>query len=318
MYRGRGGKVRSHLGIEYDKYKKNLPATEETSKSGGHELIYPLQRHELLEIFDGIAKDLSGGKVPEATIDFYLEKLNQAFNVLKINTVEAQASFLANAYEESDQFRYMTETQKAISSNQPYQADPTKVKLNETWLNKAAAKRIPGVINYEPGGSINPMSDWQKSFIGRGPVQVTHRHYYVQAIAVLEKRAEELEKADPKSSDAKDIREAIDHIKSDPRQAANPKYAFFFSAAFMKMPDSAKGTRGDVKATKGQVTSWMGKQTKAAEKKKRAAYKKAFGVLKAKYDLEREEAAGLEVKGQSPSYAEAEDRAARGLGLAQE
>jgi predicted chitinase len=285
MYEGKGGKVRSHLGVEYEDYKKGLKPTEASSVTGGLPLRDPLSYGQLLQVFTGMAQDLADKKVDLATVELYVKRLNKAFETFKIDTVEARASFIANAWRESDQFRYMTETEKAVASNQPYQTDPTQVKLNTTWLNKAAAGKIPNVINYEPGGSINPKNDWQKSFIGRGPIQVTHRHMYVQTLAVMEKRAEELEKDNPDSQDAKDLREAIDKIKTDPRQAANPKYAFLFSAAFMKMPDD-EGVRGDVKATKGKVTSWMGKQPADAKKDKEKAYAKAYDVL---YEQYREE-----------------------------
>lgn len=286
MYQGKSGKVTSHLGVEYEDYKKGLKGTEASSATGGLPLRDPLSYGQLLEVFTGMAQDLADKKVDLATVELYTKRLNQAFQTFKIDTVEARASYIANAWRESDQFRYMTETEKAVSSNEAYQTDPTKVKLDTTWLNKAAAGKIPNVINYEPGGSINPAKDWQKSFIGRGPIQVTHRHMYVQTLAVMEKRAEELEKENADSQDAKDLREAIDKIKTDPREAANPKYAFLFSAAFMKMPDDT-GVRGDVKASKGQVTSWMGQQPSEAKKDKQKAYKKAYDVLYEQYRQEQ-------------------------------
>jgi hypothetical protein len=297
MYRGKGGKVRSHGQKEYEVYKRGLGETRASSEAGGHAFheFSPITREELLTVFKGVAKDIAG-KVGddratlEAIVDSYLAKLNQAFETFKIDTVEAQASYMANAWRESDQFRFMTETQKAVKSNKPYESDPTKVKLNTSWLDKAATGKVVNpdgsvtkVVNYEPGGSINPMTDWQQSFVGRGPIQVTHRHFYVQALAVMENRAEELEKKDTNSQDAKDLREAIDAIKVDPRQAANPKYAFMFSAAFMKMPDD-EGVRGDVKATKGQVTSWMGVQPSDAKKDKEKAYAEAVKMLMPKWE----------------------------------
>ena len=297
MYRGKDGKVRSHGQKEYEVYKRGLGETRASSEAGGHAFhtFSPITREELLTVFKGVAKDIAGKQgderaTLEAIVDSYLAKLNQAFETFEIDTVEAQASFIANAWRESDQFRFMTETQKAVKSNKPYESDPTKVKLNTSWLDKAATGKVVNpdgsvtkVVNYEPGGSINPMTDWQQSFVGRGPIQVTHRHFYVQALAVMENRAEELEKKYKNSQDAKDLREAIDAIKVDPRQAANPKYAFMFSAAFMKMPDD-EGVRGDVKATKGQVTSWMGFQPSDAKKDKEKAYAEAVKMLMPKWE----------------------------------
>jgi len=106
----------------------------------------------------------------------------------------------------------------------------------------------------------------------------------------MQKRAEELEKADPKSPEAAKLRTAIDKIARDPREAANPEYAFLFSAAFMKMPDDT-GVTGDAKASAGQVTSWMGKQPAEAKKNKDAAYKVAHEVLMKKWQAQQDAAA---------------------------
>lgn len=311
MYKGVGDKVRTFQGkggaskdvLTYDEYKDTLTPTELSSASGGHALVTPLENSELRRIFDDAAKALGDPK-PDPKALAYLDKLNQGFRVMKIDTVEAQASFLANAYHESGQFRFFTETEGAIKSNSPFQSNPA-VKLDTSWLNcaatvsaakkagteaasKAAApdcwKKAGGAIDFETGGSINPKADWQQSFIGRGPIQVTHRHGYVQVIAVLEQRFEEMEKETPGSQDAKDLREAIDKIKTDPREAANPKYAFLFSAGFMKMPDvsptpGVPGVRGDVKATQGRVTDWMGSQPDKIQKRKQTAFDAAKKVL---------------------------------------
>jgi hypothetical protein len=61
----------------------------------------------------------------------------------------------------------------------------------------------------------------------------------VEVIAMLEKAAEQYERAagggNLKLSEyAALAREAADAIKADPQQAANPRYAFLVSAAFMK------------------------------------------------------------------------------------
>src|SRR4029077_3932205 len=131
------------------------------------------------------------------------------------------------------------------------------------------AGKIKGVTGYETGGTINPLGNWQQSFIGRGPIQVTHRHNYVQVIAILENRLEELERQDPDAQDTDDLRKAIDAVKANPQRAADPRYAFLFSAAFMKMADEQTGARGDEKANRGQVTSWMGKQFSAKKKQEK-------------------------------------------------
>ncbi len=305
MYRGQGDKK------EYVDYRDNLPETKASSEVGGYRRAQgagdfhafsefsPITPDELLTVFKGVAQDIDNKQGEEksklkATIDSYVEKLNQSFKIFKIDTVEAQASYIANAYHESVQFRYMTETQMAVRDNKPYESDPKKVRLNTTWLDDAIDGTVTDpdgtirqVNNYERNGSINAVSDWQQSFIGRGPIQVTHDHNYLHVLAVMEKRAEELEKVDPGLQDAKDLREAIDKIKMDPREAANPKYAFMFSAAFMKMPDT-RGVRGDVKATQGHVTDWMGPQPPNKKREKMETYKEARDMLMVKWIMDQD------------------------------
>jgi predicted chitinase len=283
-YHSRDGKVKSFFGKDYETYLGELGSTQASSKYGGKLITEPITTDELLEIFDGVKQDIDNQKVKRSVIDGYVNQLNQAFRTLKIDTIEAQASYIANAYIESDQFRAMTETQKAVQGNSLYQDDPHAVKLDEKWLNDAAAGEKENVTGYETGGSINPIGNWQESFIGRGPIQVTHRYYYVQCIAILENRARELE-AEAKKEDAQYLYKVAAAIKADPAQAANPKYAFLFSAAFMKMKDG-EGEAGDAKASRGKVTSWMGPQHKDKKVKKDAAYEKAKKVLKRKVSSE--------------------------------
>lgn len=302
MYRGADSEVRSHLQLPYDDYKAGLAPTQASSETPGarHPLDpkEPLTTDELLEIFTGVAADIEAGKVSRELIDSYVARLNSAFVTFALDTVEAQASFLANAYRESDQFRFLTETEKAVKSNPPYQADPRNARLFEGYLQCAAKRsdevkrglkptddaQCPNVIDYELGGSINATGQWGESFIGRGAIQVTHRHAYVQVLAVMEHRADELESADRDSSEAKALRSAIEAIAADPRQAANPAYSFLFSVAFMKVPDDSEGHEtGDAKASRGQVTSWMGQQPADAKAAKDAAYHKAHRVLMGKW-----------------------------------
>ena len=69
----------------------------------------------------------------------FVTEMNTAFRIMKLDTIEAQAAMLGNAYVESDQFRRLTETQKA---SQRYETDPTQVDMDEGWLNRAAAGQI--------------------------------------------------------------------------------------------------------------------------------------------------------------------------------
>jgi predicted chitinase len=298
------GKVRSRSQT-YEKYMSGVGETKASSESGGHKLEGELQRDELLAVYRQVAADVKENPSLGTTIDAYIKSLNQAFRLMLIDTVEAQAAYIANAYVESNQFRYMTETEAARAANlpkdqkHPYQSDPTKVKLATSWLDEAAKapedrnpktkEQFKNVTGYDPQGSINT-GDWNRSFIGRGPIQVTHRYNYVQVIAILENRLKELLEGEPGSDDAKLVREAIDKIKTNPAEAANPKYAFLFSAAFMKMKDPKAGLRGDEKATRGQVTGWMGPQYDQETKKTKVkAYDQANAILMKRHKAEQKD-----------------------------
>jgi len=182
----------------------------------------------LKEIYAGLKADVTSDPAKEAKAKKYLEHLNKAFKIMKIDTVEAQAVYLAHAFIESDQFRQFTETQGSINEGaQKWMDDPTQVQINKSDLKK----------RYALGGSVNPTGGFE--FIGRGPVQVTHKAEYVEVIAMLEKTADQYEK-DAKPGDAKakeyaDLaRKAAKDIRADPRKAADPEYTFLVSAAFMK------------------------------------------------------------------------------------
>jgi hypothetical protein len=114
-------------------------------------------------------------------------------------------------------------------------------------------------------------------FIGRGPVQVTWETGYVQALAYVEARGEQLtaeanerEKQAPGSPEVKRLRElaalasrAVAAIKADIKQAANPEYAFLFSTALMhvtkglKRSASLKGIQSPAFAGHGAEDQWV-------------------------------------------------------------
>jgi predicted chitinase len=182
----------------------------------------------LKEIYSGLKADVTADPDKEKKAQKYLEHLNKAFKIMKIDTVEAQAVYLAHAFIESDQFRQFTETQGSLNEGaQKWMDDPTQVQINKSDLKK----------RYALGGSVNPTGGFE--FIGRGPVQVTHKAEYVEVIAMLEKAADQYQK-DANAGDAKakeyveSARKAARDIKADPRKAADPEYTFLVSAAFMK------------------------------------------------------------------------------------
>jgi hypothetical protein len=277
---------RASWGTEYDakdeareaKLKAGIGEIKETSKIDpmGTEAADEIPPGVLEKIYPFLKADLDKGKVTAATVERYRNYLNKAFQVMKINTVEAQANFLAHASEESGQFRAFTETQ---GESQHWEEDPGKVKLTPSALPKDK--------------DVNPKGNWE--FIGRGAVQVTHEGTYVEVIAELEKAAEQYQrdakKGDTKAADlAAKAQAAADAVKANPQNAAKPEYAFLVSAAMMKRKE------GDRKASQNNPSKvwtggdspsgWVGGVEQArgtpqfdALGRKAAAYRKIYCVL---------------------------------------
>jgi predicted chitinase len=226
---------------------------------------------ELFYVFPNLGADAEADAAVMKKAEGYLSQVNTAFKVMEIDTVEAQATYLAHSFAESDQFRRLTE---ATAGQKRYVEEPEDQRLD-----------TKGLEALYPQGSdrrrtIDPIGDW--SFIGRGPLQVTHRHIYIRVLAQLEKRAEALEAAGDAEGAAL-CREAVAAVKADPREASNPKFAFLFSAAFMKEMG------GDVKANKpgaksfsgfGPESSWMtGSNRDTKGSLKASAYRRAVEIL---------------------------------------
>jgi predicted chitinase len=240
------GKHKSFLQKPFDEFKAGLGEIKSTTKGGltenkgrplserkkdaptGTPAAPEISFDVLKEIYSGLKADVTADPAKEKKAKNYLEHLNKAFKIMKIDTVEAQAVYLAHSFIESDQFRQFTETQGSINQGaQKWMDDPTQVKINTSDLKK----------RYAVGGSVNPTGGFE--FIGRGPVQVTHKAEYVEVIAMLEKAADQYQKdADAGDAKAKEYvaltRKAAKDIKADPRKAADPEYTFLVSAAFMK------------------------------------------------------------------------------------
>jgi hypothetical protein len=133
-----------------------------------------------------------------------------------------------------------------------------------------------------------------KGFEGRGPVQVTGEYNYVQTLAYLEKDAELLKASGNKADQELAVRAqaAVDAIKADPSAAADPKYTFLFSGAYMQMAGGLRRSaklKGQSPQFPGDSTedSWVGGSNNAAELK--AARER---LDKAKTDLAALKASG--------------------------
>jgi hypothetical protein len=221
------GTHRSFLNKSYEEFKGGLGYMRATSKTGlsknvGRPIIYESKEGGtpaapeitlpvLLEIYPALAAeakaDKTNTKMDQA--ERYRQKLNEAFKIMKIDTVEAQAVYLAHAFKESGQFTKFSEVPTA------------------DWTTQ-----------YPLGGDVNPQGNYE--FRGRGPVQLTHKPEYVEVVAMLEKTAEqyEYEAAVTRSQEMKEFarlaRKAAAAVKADPANAADPEYAFLTSAALMK------------------------------------------------------------------------------------
>lgn len=114
-------------------------------------------------------------------------RLTEAFKVMQIDTLQAQALYLAHAAVESRGLRSMTA-----------QADPAVV----------------------------------GQFAGRGPLQITFRQQYIKALAYLDEQAKRLD-SQGQADDAALARATSAAVKANPNAAADPQYAFIFSAAAM-------------------------------------------------------------------------------------
>jgi predicted chitinase len=266
------GTRKSYFGHTYEAYKAAIPALTPASETAGTARSGGLTRAQLFHVFTDLAADAAANPEVMKKADRYLAELNQAFDLMGIDTLEAQSAFLAHAFVESDQFRRLTE---ATAGQERYREYPT----DEERLDVGGLEKLykPGTKNRR---TIDPIGDW--SFIGRGPLQVTHRANYVQTLAYLEKQAEAEEAAGRKDRAVR-LRETVDAVKADPKQASNPRHTFLFSAAYMRMAG------GDVRSAKksaktfggkGPESVWMtGGHTDPQATKKAAAWGRALEAL---------------------------------------
>lgn len=229
--------------LPYEEYKARIgqpgeaesfaPPLQAASEWGGHRLApVAMTRDELGQILLPERKDDPDAVAAhEQRLDTYLSDINAAFDIMQIDTVEAQADYLGHAAGESG----------------------TLARLGEVGAENR---------DYAP-------------FQGRGPVQVTWEAGYVQTLAYLETQADRLSgqadaadaaapaagaEATPDAGAATtDVattevapaslrgradlaRRAVAAIRKDPAEAANPEFAFLFSAAFMQMSGGVRSS----------------------------------------------------------------------------
>ena len=194
--------VKSRTQLTYDQYKaaigtKDFPSAKAASKYGGTPIDpakMEISEKDLRDILNPEGKGHVAGL--DATIESYRDSINEAFAMMELDTVEAQAVYLAHA-------------------------------VGETG----------GLAQLEEKYTVEKVGYKDKGFEGRGPVQVTEDYNYLQTLAYLETYRDQLAQSkDPQAQKRLPlVTEALNAIKADPKEAANPKYTFLFSATFMQM-----------------------------------------------------------------------------------
>jgi len=236
-------------------------AWKKDGKTGSKVATFRMSKDEILAVIaaaeSAVAVDAVLGKsgspervTHEAQIANYVSKMVEAFDIMQIDTIEAQADFVAHSVGET-LLSKLTEAQ-----TKTFEDDPSKVSVSTDLTTNASGtilgpRRYMGNALIDPGnvitqkGGMDP-SLFQKTFIGRGPIQVTDRTNYLHSLMYLDTRADALQKeldALPAGASSQRtalaaqvalLREAVDKIASDPSLAADPKYAFLFSAAMMQ------------------------------------------------------------------------------------
>ncbi len=191
----------------------------------------------------------------------YIEKhIIPAFRIAKIDTIQAQSAYLAHWAGET-KFGLFTESQNELFENDPHKIsynsgyggayDYARAYKNKGLDKKSYSKDLARKSHaVDPLGAIESKQGMRgktqqeaaaimnKTFVGRGAVQVTLDSNYTMALIYLE----EILKTTKDEDDQALIKEALFKIKQDPSQAANPKYAFLFSAAYMHMSGGVKDT----------------------------------------------------------------------------
>jgi uncharacterized protein DUF4157 len=292
------------------------PASDPANTGGKavHKSKFRMTKDELMEVLEAaqgkqaLQYMLGQGSLPvpddnrkhaEGELAKYMQYCERAFDTMMIDTIEAQALFIAHGAGETA-FAKMQEGQTKDTS---FESAPTKQKVSGSTAATTGEKYNDGVAimdgpmrygqaengyrdGVDPAHAIDgSQAGFDKTFIGRGAIQATFKTSYVQAIEFMVKRAEDLRTQaagmpdGPDKTDAlnkaSELDAAADAIKAEPRNAADPKYAFLFSAAYMQMSPMVKSSAGGF-TNSGMTGGYSDRQGG----KKQAAYAKAVEILK--------------------------------------
>lgn len=221
---------------------------------------------------ENVIKNVLANKKSSLTLDQVKKKIQHyidnnivpAFRIAGIDTAQAQAAYLAHWAGET-KFSLFTESQNEVFEDDPHNItynpgyggayDYARPEKNRTGNKERDAQVFSEDLasktySVDPLGAIESKQAMygksqpeaaeimNKTFIGRGAVQVTLDSNYTMTLIYLEEILKNTENEDDRAL----IKEALFTIKQDPSQAANPKFAFLFSAAYMHMSGGVKDT----------------------------------------------------------------------------
>ncbi len=226
------------------------------SLSEGENLIHKMLAHK--------KSSLTLDQVKTKITSYIEDHIKPAFRIAKIDTIQAQAAYLAHWAGET-KFGLFTESQNEVFEDDPHAItynsgyggsyDYARAHKNRTG-NPELDKKIFSKDLSQKTYSVDPLgvieskqamrgktqpeaaAIMNNTFVGRGAVQVTHDSNYTMALVYLE----EILKTTTNQEDRALIKEALFKIKQDPSQAANPEYAFLFSAAYMHTSGGVRDT----------------------------------------------------------------------------
>lgn len=196
----------------------------------------------------------------EEQVKRYLFLMSEAFRIFQIDTVEAQALFLAHGAGET-KFAVFTEGQTNYFID-----DPSLVEINmeagqalkdrkgptryaqeyyvgnhqKDWIDPSNVIWLGGTVPTAPGQPTRtraPMvpKDFDKTFIGRGSIQITFGTNYVRTLMYMDTARDT---AAP--YDAKVLTNVYDRVRADPIEAARTDHTFLFAAAYLHMSGMVK------------------------------------------------------------------------------
>lgn len=211
---------------------KSLTAKKSSAYGGAHTLaVGELTKEELRSILS-ISKEgqdtaaASAAEPDDALLGSFAQRFNESFRLMQLDTVEAQALFIAHSLGETGGLAKFTE---AAKDEYKWKYDDAASFGDDGKLDTSGLTRYDGNKKIKVGDKY--------AFLGRGTVQVTFKRGYMESIVTLDNRAAELE-AEGSTADAQTLRDAAAAIRQDPRKAGLPEYAFLVSAAFYKSRQS--------------------------------------------------------------------------------